>query len=1409
MPPTALIGTLESLRRRVRALTVLYGVGIVVAIAVGLLLGIILLDYLLNLLPIPRIIVMLLGVGCLIYYLSRWIIRPALAKLRLSDLAGKLEHAYPDFKDRLRSSVDFLTQGTPGSEAMKNRVVAEAAELAGRIDLAGAVQTRPVWESFAAGGGAILLLVVISLFAGREYLSPALSRLVSPFGNNPWPKRVQIEMVNDLPARVPVGKPVDVRMRLAKGDRASREARVYYQYGDGRIETEIMTRGADGVYSASLDARMDSSKPAGEMTVWIEAGDDVTQHKSIAIVRRLSVASAQLIVQPPSYVNEQPAPVPFDSTPATVTFGSSLTLKLTFNKDLNPTLPPLLSPGEQGGGPPQIAWDRAVGNAVTGHWLARESAAFQIHGFDLDGFASDDASDYQVIVRPDQMPSVQITKPARNEECTAQALVPLRAVAEDDFGIKSLKLVVNRVTDKPHPLWSGDLLVDGKPTSQSVIWQRLESTGDRRRWQLDFPWDIATMPANPPLKPGDVLEYHLEAIDNFAFEGKTHDPVASGKFRITIMSQEQFSSLMNDLVGQVREQLKDIRNAQQSLKGETEDLQHQTQSEPRLTRADMQQAQELSARQATAAAEAKQASGKLDDLVNRMKENRSTASDLIQNTSSVRDDLNQVAEHPMKDAAGEIDQARDARQNADDRNKNLAAAQANQADAAQRLDQMISRMGESGGLTEAIETLKNILNQQRQISQTSNDVGLKNLGKRPDQMSPSDQKSQQANADAQQALSDRASKALDQMQQSSQQMQKSDPAAAQAMKQAAQTGQEQSVSAQMKASADAQRQNQQSNAQSAQAQVEVGLQMMIHQLEEAQRQKLEALARQLADLQAQMKNLLRQQSGLNCDNLALQGGDAIKKIDPKTITHLLELSERVKDHLPPTPDLDTQTRLQQQTERNTRGVSKSAQSLPDGASIVADLNRAADRMGRAISALRDGDGPDQQHLAAAYDSPQVEALAALEQASDLIDKQANKANHDLNQQKRDAIRTAYQKILESQKKIDADTLAIDKAPRNDDGQLNHRDNVLLGQLVPRQGVLADTTAKLDNDLQTLNSIVYVWANKDIVDSMNGVKQDLAKPQTDVVTQAQQTRIEEQLQAMIDALSVKPKEIPFANKSNGGGKGSGQGSGGQTLPTEAELRLEKSLQQAVNKATITISQKAGDSNPELTSLGNRQSELRNLLDKLLQASSHGQMKLGPEPDMKDKVPEEATSEDIDEQELTQALLKGDANVNPDQIKNDVNLIGQRMGRSHQRLALDHDPGKVTQEIQDRILKNMDALIDMARQQEAETKSQSQQQSSGDQQAQQNGQAQAQAHNNNQNGQQQRNQGTTPAAQSVPGHDVDTSNTPTADITQGLKEWGNLSPRQRAAVIEADSEKPIQKFKDFVEQYYRALGDRQAQ
>ena len=109
---------------------------------------------------------------------------------------------------------------------------------------------------------------------------------------------------------------------------------------------------------------------------------------------------------------------------------------------------------------------------------------------------------------------------------------------------------------------------------------------------------------------------------------------------------------MNDLVGQVREQIKDIRNSQRSIKGETEDLHQQTAKQPQLTRAD-------DSRRRTGGAAG---DGRFAGQAGGGKAGRSAAADGGESldgagpheddAQTCRDDLNQVAEHPMKDAAG-------------------------------------------------------------------------------------------------------------------------------------------------------------------------------------------------------------------------------------------------------------------------------------------------------------------------------------------------------------------------------------------------------------------------------------------------------------------------------------------------------------------------------------------------------------------------------------------------------------------------------------------------------------------------------------------------------------------------------------------------------------------------------------
>ncbi|HEX4125363.1 MAG TPA: hypothetical protein VHY37_11600, partial [Tepidisphaeraceae bacterium] len=115
MSADALIESLNGLRRRVKAFAVAYGVALVVALAVGILLAILFIDYELSLDPAGRLMLILIGLGGWGYAAWLWVIRPVMAKVTISHIAGSLEHTYPQFDDRLRSTVDFVGHDVPGS----------------------------------------------------------------------------------------------------------------------------------------------------------------------------------------------------------------------------------------------------------------------------------------------------------------------------------------------------------------------------------------------------------------------------------------------------------------------------------------------------------------------------------------------------------------------------------------------------------------------------------------------------------------------------------------------------------------------------------------------------------------------------------------------------------------------------------------------------------------------------------------------------------------------------------------------------------------------------------------------------------------------------------------------------------------------------------------------------------------------------------------------------------------------------------------------------------------------------------------------------------------------------------------------------------------------------------------------
>ncbi len=1477
---TSLIDSLHAVRRKVRTLTIVSGIGIALATAVGLLLAIVLIDWALGLDKLPRLIVMAAAAGTLLYVLWHWLIRPAMVAVHLGDVAGRVEHTFPQFDDRLRSTVNFMQQEIPGSAAMQDLVVKQANQMAGEINLHRVILRRPVYYSVLGAFVSIAVLALLLTWGGRTgWLKIAANRLM--LGNHPWPKSVEIALDGSVPDRVAVGQRVPVKIHLTKGDKESRKAIIYYRYDNGAWQSELMTR-KDGAYTAMLDAKLDQGRKNAKLDIRVESGDNELPIAPIAVVPRLEIAHVDADITPPPYVKpEVISTANLTEHPAIMAVGSKVGMRINFNKDLKSDKAVVLRPVKEGVKPPTITWDRSKPSVAIAHFEAAGSFRFTVKATDTDGFQNAGGEEYELMVREDTPPTVQIEEPKRSEDRTPVAAFDLKAVAEDDYGILGTQLVVDRISGGEKSAdpakkdnaagpnhWVADLVKDGQVFNEFTAWEPADSSPERKRYHLTYRWDLSKLP-NANLKPGDVLEYYVQVKDNYNLNNKDHPWVASGKLRITIVSLEQFMNAMQLKAEQVQGQIVAEQRAQKRQQVESTTVKEGIERNKKFDEPDLTQVSRLANDQTNTQSQTMQLADRLQQMAKEMAENKAPEAGLKKTVEQVKNELEHAAQGAMREAKKNLDDAKNApptnpagknnpqdpkakssaqdptksgpqdpkagpqdpkagpqdpkassqdpknkpgaqdpknkaaqeakakspaeqkaqaekeAKDAQQRSTELAKAAANQEQAADELDKASRKLGEMGGLQDALAQMEKAREEQKKLAKEFADKNKQNLGKKENELSKEDKEANKKLADKQNEQSKELAQSLEKMEKKADKM-KSDPAAAQAMKEAAQMGKQQGLPSKQQEAAKDMQQNQQAQAQAKQKQVETGIEQIIDKLREAQRKQLQELAKQLAQIQQLLEELIQRQAGHNIDNLVLQ--KTFDKVETQAKEELLELAGRDPKNLPPETQLAQLTPSQEQTYRNAVGVAKQAESLPDPAPAT-KITQAAGQMERAIVHLRSGKLPD------AYKPPQVDALAALLEAKKEVDKAAAKAKADLDEQDSETIKQMYIKLLEEQKKIGAEVLRIDKATKDNNGEVPRADAVNLGKLTEQQGKRIADAEKIGKSLKQLESIVYDWANKDIIKAMGKVKDNLAKPDTGKPTQVAEAQTEKQLQDMIDSLIQRIRNSPFDQRNNGGGGGQGQPK--PKLPSEAELRLLKKNQEGINDETTNAHQQKEKDKEALTTLGGRQNDLRGLLDTLIQKATNGQQKLGPPPDPKDELPETASKDELDNKELDQELLE--QKVTEKTVDKGIVLTGNRMAQSGYRLRR-IDPGPVTQEIQKRIVLDIDNLIKMAQQQQSSSKPKPGK-----------GQPKGQPQPKPEQGQQQvakgekPQQGGTQAAKDSALSQGSLNIDPSAAVKQARDEWGSLTGRDRAAVQEGARDEVVKKYHKLVEDYYKSLAE----
>ena len=319
--------------------------------------------------------------------------------------------------------------------------------------------------------------------ATRGFVAAGLMLTVAALGVSPsvW-RASQVVSAYLFPARIDiVVEPGDSRVR--RGDSVQVAARVTGVEGlapsllretDTGVVAEPMPRAADGRFVWSL-AALEAS-----VTYRVTAGPVTTGTFHIEAIDAAALTRIDLTYSYPAAMR-QPARTEADSGDIFGPRGTIVSVDLVFDK-------PVVSGALQLGTGQPLAAERTA-EGLRARLTIDQDTTYRVAARDGDGLDSTTGVEYFVRMLNDRPPDVRIARPGGDRQVTPLEEVTIEAVADDDFAVASLEIVVQR---------------QGK--AETVVPVRTSQSP-----QVTGRYVVAMEDLG--VKPGEMVSYHARARD--------------------------------------------------------------------------------------------------------------------------------------------------------------------------------------------------------------------------------------------------------------------------------------------------------------------------------------------------------------------------------------------------------------------------------------------------------------------------------------------------------------------------------------------------------------------------------------------------------------------------------------------------------------------------------------------------------------------------------------------------------------------------------------------------------------------------------------------------------------------------------------------------------------------------------
>jgi len=310
---------LAALRRHMRLVATVRGLGFLLAVVLAMAALAGLLDWRWHLPALVRAVVLVgtLAGGISVAY--RYLLRPLSAPSDDLSLALRVEEAYPALNDALASTVQFLERATPAdssSAPLEREAVHRALLRASGCDFGKVVNRRGLFWAAGSGGLAAVVSGVLVLLAPALAMT-ALLRLANPFGEHDWPKKTQLEID---PPRLRIGRNEAFEVRgLVRGVLPPQATIVFRFEGFPNLEHHCDIK-ADEAGVGHLRSHLEPGRVQRNFRFQVRANDAVSQEYRVEVLPPPSLValdskpSPQLQLYYPAYTG---LPTPDQLSPGT------------------------------------------------------------------------------------------------------------------------------------------------------------------------------------------------------------------------------------------------------------------------------------------------------------------------------------------------------------------------------------------------------------------------------------------------------------------------------------------------------------------------------------------------------------------------------------------------------------------------------------------------------------------------------------------------------------------------------------------------------------------------------------------------------------------------------------------------------------------------------------------------------------------------------------------------------------------------------------------------------------------------------------------------------------------------------------------------------------------------------------